>query len=438
MFVLPARLVLPGIGSAGTPATLVGVLAFVSWGTAALLGQRQFSGPNTVRTALLAYLWFVLFSWTLGKTRALTFTEKITSDRSFIIMIGLAGIALVAMDGLSTREEVETVVRRMTYCAMFMVLMGTVQFFFTYDPTTLIRIPGLIMDSSAQIGQRSNFNRPFGTTLHPIEYGVVAAALVPLAYWMARVERRRRAYFVAVALGFAAMSSLSRSAVLAIAVAVIVLLFGVSWRQRAAIMGAGVVFIMFVGVTVKGLIGTLRNLFTTADNDSSVQARVDRIPKVLNLISQHPWLGRGFGTYNLDDYFLLDNQLQMSAIETGLIGVAVLVLFIGFISLMSWRTRVGGERGTLPGTALAATILGLFISSYTFDAFFYRILTGVLYLSIGLVGAMYRITAPERTPPGSRGSTSRCSRSVASSSRRRSVRPERRIGHPHSRYRECG
>ena len=50
----------------------------------------------------------------------------------------------------------------------------------------------------------------------------------------------------------------------------------------------------------------------------------------------------------------------------------------------------------MPGTALAATILGLFISSYTFDAFFYRILTGVLYLSIGLVGAMYRITAPER------------------------------------------
>jgi O-antigen ligase len=394
--VIPARLVLPGFGSAGTPATLVGVLAFVSWGSATLLGQRQFTGRNAVRTALLAYLWFALFSWTLGKTRTLTLNEKITSDRSFIVMLSLAGIALVAIDGLETREQVETVVRRMTYCAMFMVLMGTVQFFFSYDPTTLIRIPGLVVASSAQLGQRSNFNRPFGTTLHPIEYGVVAAALVPLAYWIARVERRRRAYFVAVALGFAAMTSLSRSAVLAIAVAVIVLIAGVSWRQRASIMAAGVVFIMFVGVTVKGLIGTLRNLFTTADNDSSVQARIDRIPKVMHLISEHPWFGRGFGTYNLDDYFLLDNQLQMSAIETGLIGIAVLVIFIGFVSLMSWRTRVGGDRGNLPGTALAATILGLFISSYTFDAFFYRILTGVLYLSIGLVGAMYRITEPER------------------------------------------
>ena len=163
------------------------------------------------------------------------------------------------------------------------------------------------------------------------------------------------------------MTSLSRSAVLAIAVAVIVLSLGVSWRQRAAIMAAGVVFIMFVGVTVKGLIGTLRNLFTTADNDSSVQARIDRVPKVLHLISEHPWFGRGFGTYNLDDYFLLDNQLQMSAIETGLdrhrrardfhrLRLADVVA-----NPCRWRARDAA------GTALAATILGLFISSYTFE-----------------------------------------------------------------------
>jgi O-antigen ligase len=158
----------------------------------------------------------------------------------------------------------------------------------------------------------------------------------------------------------------------------------------------GAVFIVFVGLTVKGLVGTLRNLFTTADNDSSVQARVDRIPKVLKLISEYPYFGRGFGRYNLENYFLLDNELQKTAIETGLVGVAVLVVFIGFVCVMAWRTRLGDESGTLPGTALTATILGLFISSYTFDAFFYRILTGVLYLSIGLVGALYRVTAPER------------------------------------------
>ena len=338
----------------------------------------------------------LLLSWVQGKTRVLTLVEKTSSDRALLMMMSLAGVALIAMDGLADRREIETVVRRLLYCAMIMVAIGTIQFFVSYDPTTLIRLPGLVLDSEAVVGTRSSFNRPFGTALHPIEYGVVAAALVPVAYWMSRVDRRVRFRVITVALAFAAMSSVSRSAVLAIAVAVIVMLCGVAWRQRLAILGVGAVFIIFVGLTVKGLVGTLRNLFTTADNDSSVQARVDRIPKVLKLISEHPYFGRGFGRYNLDNYFLLDNELQKTAIETGLVGVALLVLFICFVCVMAWRTRTGDERGNLPGTALTATILGLFISSYTFDAFFYRILTGVLYLSIGLVGALYRVTAPER------------------------------------------
>ena len=166
-------------------------------------------------------------------------------------------------------------------------------------------------------------------------------------------------------------------------------------------------FVVVVGTLVDGLVGTLRSLFTTAESDPSVQARIDRIPRVFELIAEYPWLGRGFGTYTPEDYFLLDNEIQKTAIESGLIGVAVLIIFIGFVSTMAWRTRVGEERTVLPGTALAATILGLFVSSYTFDAFFYRILTGVLFLCIGLTGAMYRITAAERArvdglaPPGS-------------------------------------
>ena len=38
---------------------------------------------------------------------------------------------------------------------------------------------------------------------------------------------------------------------------------------------------------------------------------------------EYPWLGRGFGTYTPEDYFLLDNEIQKTAIKSGLIGVAV-------------------------------------------------------------------------------------------------------------------
>jgi O-antigen ligase len=311
-------------------------------------------------------------------------------------MISYVGVALVAMDGIGSREDAQRLVRRMTLCAMGMVISGIVQFF-GHDLNWLLQIPGLQLNSEAEVGSRSIFNRPYGTTLHPIEFGVVSAALIPLAYWIARSDGRRRGYVVMAMLGFAAMTSLSRSAVLAAAVAGLVVFIGVSWKRRLAILTTSIVFVAVAGMLVDGLVGTLKNLFTTANDDTSVQARVSRTPRVLQLISEHPFIGRGFGTYNIDDYLLLDNQIQNVAIEMGLIGVAVLAVFIGFVIVMALTTRVGDEVSRLGGTALIATISGLIISSYTFDAFFYRILMGVLYLSIGLVGATYRLTSSERS-----------------------------------------
>src|SRR5690606_31285301 len=114
-----------------------------------------------------------------------------------------------------------------------------------------------------------------------------------------------------------------------------------------------------------------------------------------------------FGTYTPEDYFLLDNEIQKTTIESGLVGVAILILFIGFVVTIAWRLRGRDDLGRLRGVAPIATILAIFISTYTFDAFFYKILMGLLYLSIGLVGAMWRLTADERNAADLAGSSSR-------------------------------
>ena len=111
------------------------------------------------------------------------------------------------------------------------------------------------------------------------------------------------------------------------------------------------------------------------------------------MIAEHPWLGRGFGTFTPEEYLLLDNEIQKLAIETGVIGVAVPAAFtLGVI----WTASVAGQTGTRAkafATALIASILGVMISWYTFDAFFYHILMGVLFIDIGLVGSLWRLTA---------------------------------------------
>jgi O-Antigen ligase len=406
LFVIPARLIVPGTGALGAPATLVSLVAFGWWIAATIIGDREFVARNPVRTALFAYLAVVLASWTLGKTRPLTPIEASSSDRALLTTFGLAGIALVVLDGLRTRDEVLRLIDWIIRCSMVMVFVGLVQFFFKRDLTSWLELPGLQLntDERTVISARSIFNRPHGTTLHAIEYGVVSAALIPLAYWLARLRRTPRAYLPVVALSFAAMTSISRSAVLAAAVVGLVVVLGSSWQQRGVILLCSSVFVVVVGTLVNGLVGTLRSLFTSADTDPSVQARIDRVPRVLEMISEHPWFGRGYGTYTLEDDFLLDNEIQRSAIEMGFVGVAILILFIGFVATMAWRTRFGGESGRLLGTALAATMLGLFVSSYTFDAFYYRILMGVLFLCVGITGAMYRLTATERAAADARWS----------------------------------
>jgi O-antigen ligase len=399
LFTIPSQLVVPGMGANGTPATVFALMGFGWWTISTLIpGEKEFRQFNPVRLGLAIYLGVVLLSWAVGKMRPLTPLEATTSDRALMAMFGLAGVALVAMDGLRSMDEVARVVDWLIGCAMVMVTVGLIQFFFGYDLARNIRIPGLEYNAQiAEINMRSDFNRPRATAGHPIEFGVVSAALLPLAYWRASCRHSKRALIPIAALFLAAMVSLSRSAVLSFAILGIVMLVGVSWRQRVVMVAATIGGIVVAGTLVSGLVGTIRSLFTGVEHDPSVQARLARWPAVVELVSEHPWLGLGFGTYSPEDYFLLDNEIWQTTIENGLIGLAALVLFIVLVTTVAWRTRGKDELSRLLGTALAATILGIFISTYTFDSFHFKILMGTLYLSIGLVGAIWRITAADRT-----------------------------------------
>jgi O-antigen ligase len=398
LFAIPAQLIVPGMGANGSPASVVALLGFGWWAIATLVpGEKEFRTWNPVRFGLAVYLAVVLLCWALGKMRPLTPLESSTSDRALMAVCGLAGIALVTMDGLRSLTDVRRVVNLVIGCSMVMVGVGLVQFFFGYDLARSVRIPGLQYNAQiAEIQTRSIFNRPRGTSLHPIEYGVVAAALLPLAYWRASALRTKRALLPVAALFLGAMVSISRSAVLSFAVVGVVLLVGTTWKQRFVLVASTVAGVVVAGTLVNGLVGTIKSLFTGAEHDPSVQARLERFPDVVKLVSEYPWLGRGFGTYTPEDYFLLDNEIQKTAIESGLIGVAALVLFIVFVCTVAWRARGTDELSRLFGIALAASILGIFISTYTFDAFYYKILMGVVYLCIGLVGAFWRLTAADR------------------------------------------
>lgn len=402
LFGTSARFVLPGLGTLGTPSTVLSVVAFAWWLCDQALKQSLPKSPlNFGKVAVLGYLLWVITSWSLGQARVLSETEMVAANISLVMTVGYTGVALVTIDGVTDRIELETVVRRLVAGVSFMVVIGMIQFLFAFDLSQSLRIPGTLLNNDAEltIGERSSFNRPRGTALHPIEFGVVAASTLPVAYWLARYYRGLWTRLALGLLGFGSLISLSRSAILCAIVSGAVILLFATWRQRAVILASAVAFVLAAGVVVDGLVGTIRSLIVNAGNDPSVQARLDRFSDVVALVSEYPYLGRGFGTYTIADYFLLDNQLQMIAIESGLIGLAIFCLFMGSIVVLGLRVRARLRREQDRDLAVSVTALicGVWASMYTFDAFFYRILMGVLFVSIGLIGSVLRIAERDGT-----------------------------------------
>jgi O-antigen ligase len=398
LFTVPAKFVVPGFGAAGAPASLVGVGMFGLL-VAGFFHYRSLSIPvSPIAVALVAYGTVVLAGYVNARSRPISALAGSTSDRAMITFVSLFGVAFFVIALIRGAAGVGRVLDIVLLMASFMCAVGLIQFFIGVDVTRFLKPPGLVANSPGieAVAQRSIFNRPFGTALHPIEFGVVTAALVPIGIARAITTSSRYSWAVTLLLAFSALISISRSAVLALAVMFLVMLAGLGWRQRGNFVIGTLVFTVVAGSAVPGLIGTLQSMFAQADTDPSVQARIARTPEVLRLMSEYPWFGRGYGVFTPSEYLLLDNEIQKLAIEIGVIGVGALLLFI--LTIAWTAVRVGQMRPDLKLTAYAllASALSILISSYTFDAFFYHILSGVLYLNIGLIAVLWRCAVDEQ------------------------------------------
>lgn len=404
LYLIPAGLAVGPLGGAGTPAVLIALGTTWWW----LLGRfnpevglRWERQP--LRPVLGAYIWFCLLSVALSRLRPLSALEARGSIRTVIALFAAAGLALLIADGIREMDRLNTLLRRLTTIGALMALVGIIQFATGWDPTQYIRIPGLVMDTDlGLIGSRSLFNRPHGTALHPIEFGVLCASLVPLGLHFAMTApdkpTRERAWVTLAIIAAAAPISVSRSAILSLVVGFSVIFIAWSWPIRARMSALAFVFTCVMWAVVPGLVGTIRNLFVNAATDPSVTARQDRVPRVIELWSQSPWVGRGFGTYNLEDYFLLDNEVYRTAIQVGVVGLALTlaVIFVGVGLARGARHASTDDKTRHLGQALAASILALASSMATFDAFYYRIWYGTLFVLIGASAALWAIVRDKR------------------------------------------
>lgn len=401
LIALPSRLTFAPLGGAGAPALVLGLAFFAWW--AYYQVQRVDSpatGSQPVRTAFLVMLACFLISYVVAMTRAIDGAESSTADIGMISILSWGGILLIANDGIRSRDRFDVLVRRLIFAGGAAAALGVFQFISGQAWVDRISVPGLSVNTSLSgLFERSGFNRPAGTAIHPIEFGAVITMILPLAINYAMTDRTRgfgRRWFPVLAISLAVVLSISRSAIISaiVGVAVVAMAWSPAVRRQALVIITA--FMGVVCLTIPGLLGTLTGLFTGITGDSSAQSRTGSYGIAAQFIERSPVFGRGFSTF-LPKYRILDNQYLGLVIEIGLVGLlTVLGLFV-VAGMCARRMRTIGvdEHTQQLGQSLAAAVGAGAIGLAFYDGFGFPMATGILFLVLGLAGAGLRLVRAE-------------------------------------------
>jgi O-antigen ligase len=369
---------------------VVGVVAGALWAAGRFLPGARAGPLPRVSVALLAFVAAALASYALAQLRLLETVETRAADRHIALLVMLAGVTLLAADGLRNRRQLRAILGVFVVIAAAQATLGILQ-------VGGLDLPGITRVNSP----RGGFPRVAGTARHPIDFGVFCAVALPLALHFTAFAATRRlrvaAAGAAAALGAGAALSVTRSALLGLVVGAAVLLAGRRGARRWGLLGAALVVLALTPLVVPNFASSVGEMVGSASESPSVQSRIADYEPVIDHVARHPFLGRGTGTFEPSVHFVLDNNYLSLLIEVGLIGVVAFVAVVGLALAAARAVRSHSEDAAVRDLALAiAASLGvLAVAMGTYDLLAFQLGGGSLFLLLGCAAALDRLVAPE-------------------------------------------
>lgn len=410
LFAIPSRLTIGSLGGFGTPAALVGVSTAVLWAIVALMRTR--SGPRVIHPVRWA-----------GTILALTMVASYVGNAARPSVAQEWGAALLPMatavswfavffftaDLVPSMGRLQTLVRRLAVAGGVEGALAVVQFVTSNPLTQYLDIPGLTANAAlTAIGDRNGLNRPAGTAIHAIEFGVSVVALLPFALHSALhrmdlgVVRR---WWPVAAIAVGALLSMSRSSIVCTVACFAVLLPTWPRVRRWTVATLALAVTVAMGFAVPGLVSSISGLFLGIEQDTSARSRTDSYGMALEFIDRSPLLGRGFGSF-LPRYRIFDNAYLLFTVEVGLVGLVALLAFLvtAAVSSLAGRRHLraddDGPRDL--GVAIAASVASIICGFALFDALSFPMYAGLVFLIAGLAGAYYRLVMAPSIGPRAR------------------------------------
>lgn len=408
LLLLPQQLIVGPLGFAGSPATIWGLVCFLWWVWFHVNRVNAVVGSRAVRWTALLFLAAVLVSYTRAMTHPMAGDEVTVADAGVLRVLSWLGVMLLAADGLEDRQQWWRALEWLVGLCSVVAVLGLVQGLTGQTWVDRIVIPGLTVNAPITLTDaREGHVRPIGTSTHAIEFGQVLTMGLVVSAGMALVRSTGRHRAAVVLCGTTSLLIVSRSAVLSIAVACLVLASALTRRQRIVGASVGLLVVMVAYMLRPGLLGTLGRMFTGIEGDASARSRTDSYDYAFHAFASSPWFGKGPATF-LPKYRILDNQWLLSAIEIGIVGVACFALLMAAVVRSGFRAeRVLSTRDEQIVTrAAASAVVAVCVGMLFYDGFAFPQATGMLFAVSGLVAGSYRLAHTPtavlvpRPPPG--------------------------------------
>jgi O-antigen ligase len=395
---IPSRLVVGPLGSAGALSMLFGLGSLLLWVLLFFaVDRRTTTQSQPIRVALGVFLFSVGISYVLAMSGPMSPDERSPADVAILALASWSGTLLLTHDGIYERRRRDTLLWRFAVCGGLIAILGLVQIATRQLWVDQLSIPGLTSTPGYGLSSRGGFPRPAGTAIHPIEYGVLLAMLLPLAIHVGLYQTQRpilvRWFPAGALLGVIPLSS-SRSAYLGALIALVISMIGWSHARRLRALGLGVVGILAMMVVTPNFLSFIIGLFTGVSDDPSIDSRTNSYSLAFEFVDRNPLFGRGLGTF-LPKYRIFDNQYLLLLVTIGIVGtLAFIALGVTAVVMTArLRRRLPDEASRDMALSLCAALTAGFTCLFMFDAFAFPMTMGSLFLILGMAGALRR-TAP--------------------------------------------
>lgn len=409
---LPAYAIPPGpLKSNGSPAKIIAVMLF---GLAVLgfLTVRRTRNHRTVNPgAIVVLLFFLLMTLVYGVGLLQTGDALVEANktRAIISLVANVGVALFVLARVDTTRRRTMVLGSLTVGLTFACTVGLLQSLVSLDLRFLLMPPGFVANLESEylaLSERMGTVRVLGTSEHAIEFSVLAAVTVPMTIHFARFATKRVVRWAAAAACCVALVSMpaaiSRTGVLTLLACLLVYMFAFRVRQLVVAVVAGIVAVVGYAAYFPQTFDALWRTITGSVEDDSILTRTADYAAVSQTLRAHPVFGIGLGGAPPSAYPLLDNEWLRTAVQGGAVGIAAMILLTGgaIFAVAAGLRRASSPRERDQAYMMGAVLVGILVSSTTFDLFHYQQATLTFFIVFGLLWSTYSVPVPEPDTPG--------------------------------------